>query len=235
MPPEGAGEAPISAVVLDLDGTLLDTAAEIAAALERTFVGLGVPTLPKAAVERLIGRGVPSMIERALAQVGAPALDCRDAVERFEANYALSVATTAELYAGAREGLDLLQTHGVALAVVTNKPRLFTERLLDRAGLRDVLGVVVAGDDGLSRKPSGAMLAAAFAQMGSTAAQTLMLGDSRNDVEAARDAGCRVWCVPYGYNEGQPVATLGCDRIVETIEEAARLVIDSGPHRGPAR
>jgi phosphoglycolate phosphatase len=218
-------EQPIRAVVFDLDGTLMDTAAEISLALDRTFGALGIPTLPKAAVERLIGRGIPSLVARALEQVGAGEIDLNDAVERFEADYALTVATAAVLYPGVRDGLALLDRHRVPMSVATNKARWFSERLLARAGLGRLLGGLVAGDDGLRRKPAGDMLAAACARMGSRPAETLMLGDSSNDVEAARAAGCRIWCVPYGYNEGRAVTTLGCDRIVATVDEAARLVV----------
>ena len=223
-------EPPIRAVVFDLDGTLMDTAAEISLALDRTFGALAIPTLPKAAVERLIGRGIPSLVARALEQVGAGAVDLNDAVERFEANYARSVATAAVLYPGVREALDLLDRHRVPISVATNKSRWFSERLLERAGVGRLLSSLVAGDDGLRRKPAGDMLAAACARMGSRPAETLMLGDSSNDVEAARAAGCRIWCVPYGYNEGRPVTTLGCDRIVATVDEAARLVVGSSVH-----
>ena len=218
-------EPPIRAVILDLDGTLMDTAAEISLALDRTFGALAIPTLPKAAVERLIGRGIPSLVARALERVGAGAIDLNDAVERFEANYARSVATAAVLYPGVPEGLALLERHRVPMSVATNKARWFTERLLDRVALGGLLSTVVAGDDGLPRQPAGAMLAAACARRGRRPAETLMLGDSSNDVEAALDAGCRIWCVPYGYNEGRPVTTLGCDRIVATVDEAARLVV----------
>jgi phosphoglycolate phosphatase len=82
----------------------------------------------------------------------------------------------------------------------------------------------VAGDDGVKKKPAGDMLEAACRAMGSTPGTTLMLGDSGNDVAAARAAGCPVWCVPYGYNEGRPAEDLACDRIVASIDEAARLV-----------
>ena len=83
---------------------------------------------------------------------------------------------------------------------------------------------MVAGDDGLRRKPFGDMLAAAAKQMGARIEDTLMLGDSDNDVLAARDAGCPVWCVPYGYNEGRPAESLECDRRVATVLEAALLL-----------
>lgn len=215
----------LRAVILDLDGTLVDSSAEIATALARTFADLGLAPLGKAGVEALIGRGVQVLVERALAQVGARAVDVDATVERFEAHYAQTVGTAAELYPGALAGMRRLREAGIGLSVVTNKPRFFTQQLLDRLGVSEMLAAVVAGDDGIRRKPHGDMLLAACERMGSRPGETLMLGDSDNDVVAARAAGCPVWCVPYGYNEGRGPDTLACDRLVDTIEAAARLIV----------
>jgi len=220
---------PVRAVIFDLDGTLLDTACEIDTALARTFDDLGVPVLPRDNVVALIGRGVRSLVERALAAQGATGVELDPAVERFERHYAEVVATEAGLFPGVEAGLDMLRADGRKLAVVTNKPRYFTERLLSRAGVDALFAAVVAGDDGIRRKPAGDMLEAACARMGSAPAETLMLGDSDNDVLAARAAGCPVWCVPYGYNEGRGPEMLACDRLVDTVEEAARLIRVGAP------
>jgi phosphoglycolate phosphatase len=123
-------------------------------------------------------------------------------------------------------GLDLLRDGGYPMSVVTNKPRYFTEKLLDRLGVKSIFTGLVAGDDGIRRKPHGDMLVAACRAMGTTVEASLMIGDSDNDVLAARDAGCPVWCVPYGYNEGRGAETLACDRMVATVEEAARLLLN---------
>jgi phosphoglycolate phosphatase len=214
------------AIILDLDGTLVDTASEIAAAVNRMLEELGLAPVEPVAVEKMIGRGVRTLVERTLAQVeGGSLIDLDRAVERFEVHYAQTVGTDARLYAGALAGLRLLAEAGIPMAVVTNKPRFFTEMLLDRLEAAPYLRVVVAGDDGIARKPAADMLVAACERMGSPPAATLVLGDSHNDVVAARAAGCPVWCVPYGYNEGRPPEALACDRLVETIEEAARAVL----------
>jgi phosphoglycolate phosphatase len=212
--------------MLDLDGTLADTAGEIAAALNRTLEELGLASLAQDSVEALIGRGVRSLVERALARSeGGALIEAQAAVLRFEAHYAQTVGTDARLFAGVMPGLRRLAEAGIPMAVVTNKSRFFTEMLLGRLEVAELMGVVVAGDDGIRRKPHGDMLLAACERMGSAPAGSLMLGDSDNDVIAARAAGCPVWCVPYGYNEGRGPETLACDRLVETIEEAARLVV----------
>ena len=215
---------PIRAVIFDLDGTLVDSAGEIALALARAFREFGVAELSVSAVRRLIGRGVAALVERGLQQAGAGVAELPAVLERFEAHYAATVGTTARPYPLVREGLALLAQRGLPLAVVTNKPRAFSERLLEHLHMRAHFVALVAGDDGFRRKPAGDMLIAACIGMDRPAGATLMVGDSLHDVRAARAAGLRVWCVPYGYNEGRPAAALACDRIVATVEEAARLI-----------
>ena len=213
------------AVIFDLDGTLVDTASEIAGALNRALEELGLAGLEPQVVEALIGRGVRSLVERALLQAeGGALIDLDRAVERFEAHYAQTVGTDARLFGGVMPGLRRLAEAGIAMSVVTNKPRLFTELLLQRLEVEGFFAGVIAGDDGITRKPAGDMLLAACRKMGSEPASTLMLGDSDNDILAARAAGCPVWCVPYGYNEGRAPEALACDRLVETVDEAASLL-----------
>jgi phosphoglycolate phosphatase len=214
----------IRAVILDLDGTLMDTAGEIAEAMHRTLDELQLPRVPSGDITQMIGKGVAKLVERALDSLGVSGVDLGRAVERFEAHYAQTVATSAPLFPGVQPGLERLEQGGFKLAVVTNKPRFFTEQLLERAEVTRYFTAVVTGDDGIRKKPHGDMLEAACRAMRAAPAQTLMLGDSDNDVEAARAAGCPVWCVPYGYNEGRPAAALKCDRLVGSVEEAARLL-----------
>ena len=219
---------PIRAVIFDLDGTLLESASEIATALGRTFAELGLRPLAQKTVEALIGKGVHVLVEKALAQAGTNGIDLHSTVEKFEAHYAQTVGTQAALFPGVMDGLHRLREAGYPMAVVTNKPRFFTLQLLERTLVSELLPVVVAGDDGYPRKPAGDMLVAACEKMGTDPISTLMLGDSENDVAAARNAGCPVWCVPYGYNEGRGAETLACDRLVATVLEAAeKLVSDT--------
>jgi phosphoglycolate phosphatase len=213
----------IRAVIFDLDGTLADTAGEIHEALNATLVPFGREALTLQRVTALIGRGVRSLVERAMQQPDAATLD--RAVEIFDAHYGGLVGTRATLFAGVLPGLERLRDAGLALAVATNKPRSFTMRLLERLAIDDFFMAVVAGDDGIARKPQGDMLVAACRKMGSAPGLTLMLGDSANDVLAARAAGCPVWCVPYGYNEGRAPEALECDLLVASVGEAAALII----------
>ena len=151
----------IRAVIFDLDGTLVDTAGEIALALNATLAQLNLPELPQQDIETLIGRGVRSMVERAVARVGGAAIDLDAAVERFEDRYTRTVGTKARLFPGVREGLSLFHASGFKLAVVTNKPRSFTERLLACLEVDPLFSAIVAGDDGIRGKPHGDMLVAA--------------------------------------------------------------------------
>lgn len=216
----------IRAVILDLDGTLVDTAGEIAAALNRALGELGLASLEAKAIEALIGRGVRSLVERALLQVeGGALMDVDRATERFEAHYAQTVGTDAQLFPGVMPGLRRFAEAGMPMSVVTNKPRLFTELLLDRLEVAEFFKAVIAGDDGIRRKPHRDMLLAACERMGSDPIHTVMLGDSDNDILAARAAGCPVWCVPYGYNEGRGPETLACDRLVASVGEAAEEIV----------
>jgi len=212
------------AVILDLDGTLLDTAGEIAAAMDRTLDELGLRRVALPEVTAMIGRGVPKLVERVLERLGATGVDHDAAIERFEAHYAQTVGTGARPFEGVTKGLERLHQAGLGLAVVTNKPRFFTEQLLEHAKIARFFTVVIAGDDGVRKKPHGDMLEAACRGMATPPHETLMIGDSDNDVAAARAAGCPVWCVPYGYNEGRPAESLACDRLVATVDEAARLI-----------
>ncbi len=211
--------------MFDLDGTLMDTASEIAAAIDHTLASFGLAPLGKPRVEALIGRGTRVLVERVLAAVEAGEVEVEEALRRFEAEYERIVGTNSFLYPGALDGMRRLHGAKVPMGVVTNKPRLFTQRLLDQVGATPYLSAVVAGDDGHTRKPAPDMLLAACARMRTDPAFTLMLGDSDNDVVAARAAGCPVWCVPYGYNEGKAPSELACDRLVDDIGTAADLLL----------
>ena len=214
----------IQAVHFDLDGTLVDTAGEIALALGRTLTELGSAPLPQPQVAALVGRGVRSLVERALVQA-RNGCDVDDAVLRFERHYEQVIATEAMLFPGVLAGLERLRAASMPMSVVTNKPRHFTRHLLEQLEIANFFAGVVAGDDGFARKPAGDMLLAACRMTASAPVVSLMLGDSANDVRAARAAGCPVWCVPYGYNEGRAAQTLDCDRLVESVDAAAAAIV----------
>jgi phosphoglycolate phosphatase len=138
----------------------VDTASEIGAALNRTLEELGLAGLEQEAITAMIGKGVRTLVERALAQVeGGALIELDPAVQRFEAHYAQTVGTDASLFAGVLPGLRRLAESGIAMSVVTNKPRFFTEMLLKRLEIDAFFAGVIAGDDGIARKPAADMLA----------------------------------------------------------------------------
>ena len=220
---------PLQAVLFDLDGTLIDTAADIALALNRAFGEQGLPAVDAGTVRGLIGRGAALLITRALAQLGRSAgeVELERIYDRFLHHYALlqeQGESLAEAYPGARAALQALESGGVQLAVVTNKVHRLAISALAHAGLESGLGVVVGGDTCARRKPDGEPLLYACRTLGVAPQRALMVGDSVNDVQAARAAGMPVLCVPYGYNEGEDPRLLPCDGFIESLADLPDLL-----------
>ena len=220
---------PLEAVLFDLDGTLVDTAADIAEALNRTLVEVGLTPLAPGEVRRMIGRGSPMLIERAAVSqsrvLDEPAKAAM--LERFFHHYGYleeSGEFKAKPYAGAAECLRTLHEAGLRTAVVTNKHERFASGLLQALALSTWVDRVVGGDSCPLRKPDPAPLLFACAQLGVAPLRALMVGDSKNDVQAARGAGIPVLCVPYGYNEGEDPRQLPCDALVESLAELPGLL-----------
>ena len=213
-----------AAVLFDLDGTLLDTAADITLALNRTVREFGWAPVSETAARSMIGRGGLALIERAaLSQQREldPALGER-MVERFYQHYGRvedAGEAVTQPYAGAADALQRLCTAGVRTAVVTNKQHRFSEQMLQRLGLRPWLDLVIGGDSCPRRKPDPLPLLYACERLGIEPRHALMVGDSINDVLAARGAKINVICVTYGYNEGQDPRTLPCDGWIDSLAE----------------
>jgi phosphoglycolate phosphatase len=220
---------PLSAILFDLDGTLLDTVADIALALNRTLREFGHGELPESDVRRMIGRGSPILIERALAAQGRPleAADQAAMVERFFHHYGEleeSNEDRARPYDGAVEALREVHEAGLRTAVVTNKQHRFAAALFKRLGLAAWVDVVVGGDTCARRKPDPQPLLFACETLKVPPTGALMVGDSVNDVQAARGAGIPVVCVSYGYNEGRDPRTLDCDSLLDSLTELPQLL-----------
>lgn len=218
---------PFRAVLFDLDGTLLHTAPELAHAANCMLSELGRPAVTEALVASFIGGGIRRTVKAAIAgamhvEVDAALLERGLAI--FKRAYAGEAGQRTTAYPGVIEGLERFAAAGMPLGIVTNKAGRFTVDLLQRMGLARYFGAVVCGDTLAVQKPAPEPLWHACAQLQAPAHESLFIGDSKHDVAAARAAGCTVWCVPYGYNEGEPVATLACDRIVSGIAEAAALL-----------
>ena len=227
---------PLSAVLFDLDGTLLDTVADIALALNRTLLEHGCRSMTENEVRSMIGRGSPILIERAVAAQGR-AVDApiqAAMLERFFHHYGELEELnedSARPFAGAADLLRDLHDGGLGVAVVTNKQHRFAGALLARLGLAGWVDVVVGGDTCVRRKPDPQPLLFACESLHALPADSLMVGDSVNDVQAARAAGIPVVCVSYGYNEGRDARTLECDALLDSLTELPALLDAARPTR----
>ncbi len=218
---------PVKAVMIDLDGTLLDTIPDLAAAANRMLTELDMPALPEVQIRNYVGKGIANLIERTLTNSmdGKPGADLfQRALPLYERAYREVNGKHTTMYPGVKEGLDLLRAQGYPLACVTNKSERFTLPLLDYVKLSDYFVSVVAGDTLPQKKPDPAPLLHACRHMNVAPGEMLMIGDSINDAQAARAAGCPVFCVTYGYNEGHDVQSLDVDAIVVSLVEATRLI-----------
>jgi phosphoglycolate phosphatase len=224
----------LSAVLFDLDGTLLDTVGDIALALNRVLGDHGIGTLPEHDVRRMIGRGSPVLIERALAALGRTHDAATQAamVERFFHYYGEleeSNEDAAQPFPGAAESIRAIHRAGLRTAVVTNKQHRFADALLRRRALSASVDLVVGGDTCPRRKPDPQPLLFACESLKVPPSAALMVGDSINDVQAARAAGIPVVCVSYGYNEGRDPRTLDCDALLDTLAELPALLKIGAP------
>lgn len=215
------------AVLIDLDGTLVDSIPGLSEAARRTMIELGLPPLPQALVETFVGKGIGRLVERLVAGsrdgVPDPALLAR-AMPVYERHYLDTVSWECRLYPGVLEGLDAMRGRGLPLACVTNKAGRYAQELIERMGLASYFPVLVAGDTLPVKKPDPAPLLHGATLLGVPPGELLMIGDSSNDALAARRAGCPVVCVSYGYNEGVDIRTVDADAIVDSLVEAERLI-----------
>lgn len=210
----------ISAVVFDLDGTLIDSAPDVAAALNRALAAEGRRALSLAEVQQLVGEGARPLIRRAWAATGPEITEAElpAALERYLAEYAARPAEHTVVYDGVREVLDRLEAEDVALAVCTNKPATMTRLVLEALGWRQRFRAVVGGDDTPHPKPDGRHVLTTLERMGHGVAGAAYVGDSATDVAAARAAGLPVVAVRWGYARMEPEA-LGADLLISHFGE----------------
>ncbi len=220
---------PLRAVLFDLDGTLLDTANDIALALSRSMADRGLPAPSEALVRTMIGRGAPVLVDRACVAQGLQADAALKAalLDGFFTHYGRlqdEGEYAAEPYPGVMETLQGLHAAGMPLGLVTNKQQRFARALLKMRGMAPWFGVVCGGDTCERRKPDPQPLLWAAGQLESPPAATLMVGDSVNDVTAARAAGMPVVCMTYGYNEGRDVRELPAMAFLDTMADLPGLL-----------
>jgi len=214
-------------ILIDVDGTLVDSVPDLTYCVDEMMRRMGRPAHGEDKVRDWVGNGVERLVRRAL--VGQ--LDGEPSDEDFARAYPLFLELYAEntskrscLYPGVREGLDYIKAQGYKLGCVTNKATQFTIPLLKELGVHDEFGVVVCGDTLPVRKPDPQPLLYAARHFGVSADDSLMLGDSKSDVAAARAAGFQIICMSYGYNHGEDIRNYAPDAVIDSMAELSSLL-----------
>ena len=207
-------------VMYDLDGTLLDTADEIAEAVNLTLKEFGLECVSVDQVRNWIGHGTGWLMKRAWQeQQGSSEVNWDNVMERFIHHYEATAGTTSTPFPNVLETLCKARDYGVKQAVVTNKEQRFANRILEKHDLIDQFDLIVCGDSLSVKKPNPGMIDHCLHTLGVTNGESLFIGDSEIDVSTAKAAGVLCWAVPYGYNLGRPIADAMPDRIVPDIRE----------------
>ncbi len=216
----------IKAVMIDLDGTLIHTAPEIARAANSMLLSVGIPELKAQQIETYIGEGAIALIKRCLTaqsnnEPNVAVLE--NAQQLFFAHYA-KIVTESKPYSGVLEAVYALQRAGYQLACVTNKPESFTLPLLQASGLLQYFELVVSGDTLQKKKPEPDQIFYICEKFGVSVSEALLIGDSKTDIAAARNAGCYVFAVPYGYNQGCKIESDSVDALISHLSEVLGLI-----------
>ncbi len=217
------GDAPLQAILFDLDGTLVDSVPDLAAAMDAALQHCGFPAAGEERVRSWVGNGAAKLVARALdwalAASAKEALPAQQQLllDAFYLAYAEDSSSRSRLFDGVLEALHYWQAAGIKMACVTNKPERFTHPILAEFGLQALLPVVVGGDTLAQSKPDPAPLRLACERLGVAVANTVMVGDSCNDIDAAHALGMPAACVSYGYNHGAPIADAGADLLVDVF------------------
>ena len=214
-------------VLIDLDGTLVDSVPDLAYCVDEMMKVLGKEPWGIDKVRTWIGNGVDRLVMRALTNTlwDDPAEETfKEALPIFMDLYAKNTSGRCYLYDGVVEGIDYLKSNGFKLGCVTNKAEAFTVPLLKDMGIYDKFDIVVSGDTTPKKKPDPMPLLYAAEKLGEQAANCLMVGDSMHDVEAARNAGFQVVSVPYGYNHGVDIREANPDAVIDSLAELKTLL-----------
>ena len=215
----------ISAILIDLDGTLLDTAPELAEAANR-LLDMGRPAVSQDLLMSYIGNGISWLVKRALTGDMHAEPDTAlytNALPIFEKHYT-ELLLRSKPFEGVVQRLDAMKAAAFRLGCITNKVARYTEPLLKGIGLAHYFETVLSGDSLPEKKPHPMPLLHAANFFGAPVEQVLLIGDSLNDAVAARSAGCPVFCVPYGYNHGEPVDRLDVDAVIPNLFEVLKLI-----------
>lgn len=217
----------IKAVIIDLDGTMIDTAPDFLVAINRMRAELSLSPLDITTITNFVGKGSENLIHRVLAvdfdqEQIATHFDA--AMAAYQRHYLAINGDYSKLYPNVIEGLEAMRSLGLRMACVTNKPVNFAKPLLVKKGLASYFEIVYGGDSFPRKKPDPMALLQVCADFDLPPAQVLAIGDSSNDAQASRAAGCPVLHVPYGYNHGEAIQNIDTDGIVQNLLEAATLI-----------
>ena len=208
----------ITAAIVDLDGTMVDTLGDFVAAVDATLREMALARVTPDFIERSVGQGSEHLVRCVLAEAGGAPSRYDEAFAIYQRHYGLVNGRHSAVFPGVVEGLQRLATRGLRLACLTNKPGAFAQSLLAAKQLDGYFEVVFGGDAFERKKPDPLPLLRTCAALGVEPARTLMLGDSRNDAQAARAAGCPVVLVTYGYNHGEPVRPELADALIDRLD-----------------
>jgi phosphoglycolate phosphatase len=209
-------------ILIDLDGTLIDSVPDLAYCVDEMMKQLGMPLRGEEAVGNWVGNGVQRMVERALINDldGMPEPELMEkAYPIFLDLYKDNTSKRSCVYEGVVEGIEWMKAQGYRVACVTNKAEAFTIPLLKDKGLYDYFEVVVSGDTCEEKKPHPMPLLHAAEQLGVAPENALMIGDSKSDVKAARAAGFHIFCMTYGYNHGEDIRNYEPDAVMDSFME----------------
>lgn len=214
------------AYFFDLDGTLVETAPEIADAVNDTLRYFDWPVVTQQQVNDWIGHGTKELLIMALASVTQSSVeavrvsdDLKQALPIFDRYYQERCGTRSHLYPHVKEVLTRLRQQGSKLAVVTNKEGRYTDIVLRVHGLTDLFDIVISGDSFPVKKPNPTSVQNCLARWNVLPQQALFVGDSSIDAQTARNANVPVWLLPYGYNMGQTVQSCQPDRVIANFSE----------------
>ncbi|MBI3222102.1 MAG: phosphoglycolate phosphatase [Nitrosomonadales bacterium] len=217
---------PVQAIVIDLDGTMLHTAPELSEAANRMLRDMDYAPVSQELLASYIGNGISWLVKRALTgdMHATPDAALYDhALPIFEKHYT-DLLLDSKPFDGVIAGLNAMKSAGYPLGCITNKVERYTLPLLKGVGLAKYFDIVLAGDTLPEKKPHPMPLLHAAKFFGTPIEQLLLIGDSLSDTTAARAAGCPVFCVPYGYNHGEPVETLDQDAVIANLPAALPLM-----------